>query len=63
MPPPLRATFEAEAQAVDPEWMLPALEEIAMAKWVAALAKQARKVKRNQRKLRKEFLEQRLLIR
>ena len=31
-----------------------------MAKWVAALAKQARKAKRNQRKLRKEFLEQRL---
>ena len=60
MPPPLRATFEVEAQAIDPEWMLSEHEEIAMAKWVAALAKQARKAKRNQRKLRNEFLEQRL---
>ena len=32
MSPPLRATFEAEVQAIDPEWMLPALWEIAMAK-------------------------------
>ena len=31
-----------------------------MAKWVAALANQARKARRNQQKLRKEFLEQRL---
>ena len=60
MLPPLRATFEAEAQAIDPEWTLPALEESAMANWVAALAKQARKAKRNQRKLQKEFLEKRL---
>ena len=52
MPPPLRATFEAEAKAIDPEWVLPDHREIAMAKWVAALAKQARKAKRNQQKLR-----------
>ena len=60
MLPPLRATFEAEAQAINPEWALPALEESAMANWVAALTKQARKAKRIQRKLRKEFLEKRL---
>ena len=60
MPPPLRDTFEAEATAIDPEWVLPDHGEIAMAKWAAVLANQARKAKRNQRKLRKEFLEQRL---
>ena len=60
MSSPLRATFEAEAKAIDPEWKLPVHGGTAMAKWVEALAKQAKKAKRNQQKLRKEFLEQQL---
>ena len=56
----LLSTFEAEAKAVDPTWELPLLEGEVMAKWAEALTRRARKAKRDQRKLRKELLEQKL---
>ena len=56
----LRSTFEAEAKAIDPIWELPSLKEEVMAKWAEVLTRRARKAKRDQRKLRKEFLEQKL---
>ena len=56
----LRKTFEAKAKAIYPSWKLPTHGRTAMAKWEAALTKRARKAKRDQRKLRREFLEKRL---
>ena len=56
----LQITFEVEAKAIDPTWELPVLEGEVMSKWAEALTKRARKAKRDQGKLRQEFLEKKL---